>query len=83
MMSTQKTDEIKEPTHYKVHAMECIDEMALVFGLDAVITFCKLNAWKYRYRAGHKGDAQKDLDKADQYLRMAKRFQCQKGDKNE
>lgn len=67
-------DDIREPEHYKVHGMECIEEMALIFGLEAVISFCKLNAWKYRYRAGSKGDAAKDHQKADRYLEMARSF---------
>ena len=59
---------IKSPEHYKTHEFECIDEMLLAFGEEAVINFCILNAWKYRYRAGNKGDAEEDLNKADEYL---------------
>lgn len=40
------------PKHYKAHGMECIKEMLLVFGKEATLNFCKLNVWKYRYRAG-------------------------------
>ena len=43
---------IKSPDHYKTGKFECIDEMLLVFGKEAVLNFCLLNAWKYRYRAG-------------------------------
>lgn len=40
------------PDYYKVREFECIDEMMLVFGKEAVLNFCLLNAWEYRYRAG-------------------------------
>lgn len=40
------------PDHYRAHGMECIKEMMLVFGKEATLNFCKLNVWKYRYRAG-------------------------------
>ena len=61
---------IKSPEHYKTHEFECIDEMLLAFGEGAVINFCILNAWKYRYRAGSKENAEEDLKKADEYMRF-------------
>lgn len=53
------------PDHYHRHGMECIREMALVFGTEAVKMFCALNAWKYRYR--QKADGYDD-QKADEYI---------------
>ena len=35
---------VNHPDHYKTHNLECIDELEVVFGLDAVIAFCKCNA---------------------------------------
>ena len=69
-MQVETTDDVNHPSHYKVHKHECIDEMIAVFGVDETMAFCKLNAWKYRYRAGAKdGEAkEKDLAKADWYL---------------
>lgn len=61
---------IKSSEHYKTREFECIDEMLLAFGEEAVINFCILNAWKYRYRAGSKGNAEEDLKKADEYMRF-------------
>ena len=70
---TQKENNgIDHPEHYnREDAMECIDEMVLVFGKKATRKFCLLNAWKYRYRAGQKDteSAIKDLRKSDWYLR--------------
>lgn len=63
-----------KPQHYKRDgAMECIEEMVLAFGLEETITFCKLNVWKYRYRAGEK-NGEEDLKKADEYMRIMSRL---------
>lgn len=56
--------------HYKIREFECINEMLLIFGEEAVINFCALNVWKYRYRARDKGNAAEDLKKADEYMRF-------------
>jgi len=61
-------DAIKNPQHYTCHEHECIDEMIIVFGVRETISFCKLNAWKYRYRAGSKGSPEEDNAKADWYI---------------
>ena len=59
---------VNHPSHYnRDGGMECIDEMLLVFGREAVMHFCLCNAWKYRYRASDKNGAE-DLRKADWYL---------------
>ena len=64
----QSTETVNHPKHYgREGAMECIDEMVLVFGAEATMNFCLLNAWKYRYRAGAKG-GDEDLKKSDWYL---------------
>lgn len=65
---TGTTEAVNHPKHYvREGAMECIDEMLLVFGKEAVMNFCLLNAWKYRYRAADKNGAE-DLKKSDWYL---------------
>jgi hypothetical protein len=51
--------------------METIDEMLLLFGVEEVKSFCKLNAWKYRSRAMFK-NGEEDLAKSDWYLRKYK-----------
>ena len=67
--STNYSEEhVDHPSHYnREGAMECIDEMILIFGKRAVSTFCLLNAWKYRYRAADK-NGYEDLKKSDWYL---------------
>lgn len=59
---------IASPSHYKKHARECIQEMVILFGWEAVEGFCKCNAWKYRERAPHKGKQVEDDKKADWYI---------------
>lgn len=71
------TEAVNHPKHYtREGAMECIDEMVMVFGAEAAAKFCLLNAWKYRYRAGDKG-GDEDLRKSDWYLAKYKEL---KGD---
>lgn len=60
---------VNHPGHYnREGAMECLDEMVLVFGVDQTKVFCLLNAWKYRYRAADKNGIE-DLKKSDWYLK--------------
>lgn len=61
-------ENVNHPKHYnREGGMECIDEMILVFGKEAVKHFCLCNAWKYRYRAADK-NGEEDLKKSDWYL---------------
>lgn len=60
-------DEINHPAHYTNSGMECIDEMILLFGIEETMSFCKLNAWKYRKRAFYKG-GETDIKKSDWYI---------------
>lgn len=68
-------DIINHPTHYTCRKHECIDEMIAVFGVADAIVFCKLNAWKYRYRAGAKGTYEEDMAKSDRYIEMMMELQ--------
>ena len=65
-------DIIKHPNHYcRDGAMECIDEMVMVFGKEVVKHFCLCNIWKYRYRSAAK-NGEEDINKSDQYIRIYK-----------
>lgn len=62
---------IEHPNHYnRTGAMECIDEMVLAFGEEAVYHFCICNAWKYRYRSSEK-NGEEDIKKSDWYMKKA------------
>ena len=70
--SDTEEDVVNHPKHYcREGAMESIDEMVLIFGVEAVKAFCLCNAWKYRYRAADKNGAE-DLKKSDWYIRKYK-----------
>lgn len=63
---------VNHPFHYcRGGAIECIDEMELVFGAEATAHFCLLNCWKYRYRSNEK-NGQQDIEKSDWYMQKYK-----------
>ena len=69
---------VNHPSHYNQEgAMECIDEMILIFGVEATKNFCLCNAWKYRYRANEK-NGKEDMDKANWYIKKYKEM-CDNG----
>lgn len=64
---------VDHPRHYnREGAIECIDELELIFGPEVVAHFCLCNVLKYRYRAGLKNDGYEDLEKSDWYMRKYK-----------
>lgn len=65
-IEVEKSNAVNHPKHYQGNH-ECIDEMISLFGLDAVIGFCKCNVYKYRYRADRK-NGYEDIEKADWYM---------------
>jgi len=60
-------DPVNGPSHYNQHAMECIEAIEVMLTAEQFRGFCLGNEIKYRWRAGDKGDASEDLDKADWY----------------
>lgn len=58
---------VNHPAHYNDGKIECIEAMESAFGKEEVKTFCKLNAFKYIWRANKKGGEQ-DIKKAAWYL---------------
>lgn len=65
--NTPEDNPVTHPTHYTNGGMECIDEMVLIFGVEAVKWFCVCNAWKYRRRALYK-NKEEDMEKSHWYL---------------
>lgn len=62
-------DKVNHPSHYQKDGKECIEVMLELYGIQAVINFCELNAFKYKWRAGLKTgeSAEVDLKKAQWY----------------
>jgi hypothetical protein len=62
------TDMVNHPPHYQ-GKVECIDAIESALGPDGFAAYCRGSAIKYAYRAGKKGDAAQDINKAQWYLR--------------
>lgn len=62
------SDMVNHPSHYNLlDRKECIDEMIDIYGLKDAAKWCEITAYKYKYRAGHKGPAVEDMSKATWY----------------
>lgn len=59
---------VNHPIHYNKGSIEAIDAMLAAFGIEEVISFCKINAFKYIWRANNKGKTIEDLQKASWYI---------------
>ena len=59
---------VDHPSHYTHGGMECIEAMQAAFGTEAVCHFCQCNAFKYLWRAEHKGKPVEDMEKAQWYI---------------
>ena len=65
-------DNVNHPSHYTQYPVEVIEMMVRIWGKEKVATFCEINAFKYRMRAGHKDNVGQDLAKEAWYLGKAK-----------
>lgn len=64
------------PSHYnKEGRKECWEEMEEIFGIDSVIDFDILSAYKYLYRAGEKegNPKEQDIAKIRNYVEHAEK----------
>lgn len=76
---------VNHPEHYNLPGKkECIEQMREDYGNHVTSVFCLTNAYKYLYRAGHKGDKDEDIDKAIWYFNYAndKLFSAIQGSKS-
>lgn len=66
--SSNNFEMVNHPSHYNLpDRKECIDEMIDIYGLKDVAKWCEITAYKYKYRAGHKGSVTEDMSKAAWY----------------
>lgn len=64
-------DPVNHPSHYTSGCgFECIEMMEMVFGKEAVIDYCVVNAFKYIWRHKQKNGSE-DIAKAEWYLKYA------------
>lgn len=69
-------DMINHPDHYnKIGHKECIEEMIDLYGVTQVCIWCKLTAYKYRYRHGLKPDNPDDQDLAKEQWYLNKYYE--------
>lgn len=71
------------PEHYGVgKEHQCIDVMLQQFGHEEVMSFCKLNAFKYLFRMGRKDAPLQEAKKAAWYLATYERLKQEKENTN-
>lgn len=63
----KQADMVNHPPHYTSGSIECIDAMRSAFGDSQVAVYCKINAFKYLWRADQKNGFE-DLKKAQWYI---------------
>lgn len=64
---------VEHPSHYNNEGgMECWDEMELIFGTEALMWWCLLSAWKYRYRMNDKDTPEKNMRKSNECIKKYK-----------
>ena len=66
--SSKTSNMVNHPSHYKGNKFECIDVMLDTFSKEEIEAFCKLNAFKYLYRANKK-NGMEDMKKAEWYIK--------------
>ena len=77
------SDMVNHPSHYNLpNRKECIDEMIDIYGLKDVAKWCEITAYKYKYRAGHKGSVVEDMSKAAWYITKARELKSKRRWKN-
>lgn len=70
---------VNHPSHYNLpDRKECIDEMIDIYGLKDVAKWCEITAYKYKYRAGHKGSVVEDMGKASWYIIKARELKSKR-----
>jgi hypothetical protein len=59
---------VNHPSHYNQGSMECIDAIVGAYGVEEAKVFCKINAFKYLWRLGHKDAEEQEIGKIKWYL---------------
>ena len=74
---------VNHPDHYNGYDIEVIDMMVRIWGYEATIMFCLMNAYKYRMRLGMKPGVsiEQDLAKEKWYKQKAKELKSELFDK--
>jgi hypothetical protein len=65
------SDPVNRPAHYTGGRIECIDAIRAALTHEEFIAYCRGQAMKYAWRAGHKDNHAEDLRKGAWYLTRA------------
>ena len=68
MEMERRIEEAIRPSHYNQGTMECIDAIVGAYGVEEAKVFCKINAFKYLWRLGHKDAEEQEIGKIKWYL---------------
>lgn len=63
-MNGETEDLVNHPAHYTFGGVECIEAIEAMLTRDEYIGFLRGQVMKYVWRAGHKGEAKQDIEKA-------------------
>lgn len=66
-----KYDDKGNASHYSDQRINMIRVLEAIWGTHALMTFCEMNAFKYRMRMGKKDGTDQELTKANWYEKMA------------
>lgn len=66
-------EKVVNPDHYNRYDVEVLEMARRIWGEKAVDDFLKISAFKYRMRAGFKGDFKIDLQKEVNCLKLRKK----------
>ena len=66
--------------HYNSSDKTCIEEMEEIFTVDEMISYCKVNIFKYEFRKDIKGQKESDLKKIETYKNYLKFLEIFKED---
>lgn len=64
-----ESNDVNKQRRREQHSTGCFGEMLQVFGVEAVMAYCKCSAWKHRYDALLKDKYNEDNIKAEWYLK--------------
>lgn len=67
-MSEMNIENAVRPAHYNSGDISCIDAMIAAFGIEEVIIWCKITAFKYMWRFGKKDAVEQETGKIKWYL---------------
>tara|TARA_R110002012_G_scaffold319234_1_gene539141 strand:- start:1996 stop:2415 length:420 start_codon:yes stop_codon:yes gene_type:complete len=73
-LASASCDEVNNPAHYNIGAIECIDAIEAMLTFEEFVGYLRGNSLKYRWRFRYKDNPISDLSKASWYERKLFNF---------